>query len=251
MARRKEIDDNVAKHNWKLLLYPDNPVHLRCLDEIERLYADSYIYIQHTNIDETGNIITSGSGKPHIHCALDTISDIRKGSLCKRLSLLDPDSGLPDDRFIQPVYGRMRDFLPYLTHINAPDKKQYQECDLVGAPSMLQAYHVAALDVLGKELSVRECMQACIEWVRSYNGRLSYTRFAEWLMSTAYFRIRNDKLLWAIIDEHNQKIAMQELQQIQDGYSVYPPAQLVQKVESDRYIVLDGQKYLETDFQEV
>lgn len=250
MARPKEIEDNPAKHSWKLLLYPDNPVHMCVCDEIERLYSDSFLCILHTNVDENDQIIKEGSGKPHYHFALDTIKDIRRASLCKRLGLIDPDSGLPDSRFCLPVYGRMRDFLPYLTHLNAPDKQQYPESALRGSPSMLQMYHVAALDVLGKDLSVREALQACIDWVRSYDGRLSYTRFAEWLMTTPYFRVRNDKLLWAIIDEHNQRIAMQELQQIQMSYDNYPPA-LVQKVESDRYILLDGQKYLASDFQEV
>lgn len=251
MARPKEIDDNPAKHNWKLLLYPDNPIHMFVCDEIERLYPDSFLCILHTNVDESGQIIQDGTGKPHYHFALDTIDDIRRASLCKRLGLVDPDSGLPDSRFLLPVYGRMRDWLPYLTHINTPDKKQYLESDLRGSPKMLQDYHVASLDVLGRELSVRECVQSCIEWVRSCSGRVSYTRFAEWLISTPYFRIRNDKLLWAIIDEHNQRVAMDEFQKIQDSYSNYAPAQLVQKVENDRYLILDGQIFSESDFEEV
>lgn len=173
-----------------MLLYPDNPVHVQVMDNIERLYPETFIYCQHRNYDIDGSVITVGTGKLHVHYGLlidkEEKRSVRRGSLAKQLGLLD-ESGLPDFQFLQPVYGSFDDFLPYLTHRNSPDKEQYPDSELVCSPWMFQRYRRGAIEVESKSFHVRECLQACLDWVWSHDGRVSYTDFARWVVHTPFF----------------------------------------------------------------
>lgn len=227
MAKRRESDngENVAGVCWKLLLYPDNEIHLSVMDNIERLYPDSFLYCQHRNYDEDGHVITEGSGKLHVHYGLITdIVDrkraIRRGSLCKLLGLVD-ESGLPEFRFLRPVYGRMCKFLPYLTHRNSPDKEQYPDSELVGSPLMMAEYRKGAIEYEGQLLEVRECVSAVLEWIWSHDKKVSYSDFAKWICKTPFFRVRNDRLVVACLEEHNARIAQREFEAIQNSQPAY------------------------------
>ena len=225
MGRKKESDsgDNVATSNWKLLLYPDNEVHVRVLENVKQIYPESFIYCEHINYDEEGHIIEQGEGKKHIHVGLihDPHKAIRRGSLCKKIGLIDPDSGLPDFRFLQPVYGYFYRFLPYLTHRNCPDKEQYFDSDLVGAPAMIALYRRGAIECESKAFELRECVSAVVSWVLAHDSRISYAEFAKWIIGTPYFRCRNERIVWAVIEEHNAKCAQRDFEMIQNSYPVY------------------------------
>ena len=209
MARKKEIDDNSLSRNWKLLLYPDNPVHAAAIDFIAKHYRDNAIWITHKNYDFDGALIAEGAGKPHVHFGIQFQTAFRRGAICKRIGLIDSDSGLPDSRFCMPVSGRFDRWLVYLTHISEPDKEQYSVADLQGSPALIDRYVQQVLEFQSKQISVRASVQGIIDWINSpiNQDKVITTRaFASWILNSPFFRSRSDRLVVGCLQEHNQAV---------------------------------------------
>ena len=228
MGRKKESAENPQSTNWKLLLYPDNEVHSKAIQTLQVDFQACCLWIEHFSYDLDGNKILEGSGKPHLHFAVKLDKPVRQGALCKRLGLLDSDSGLPDIQFIRPVSGRFERWLVYLTHISEPDKEQYSVKDLHGSSALIAQYERAALDYQTSELSTRDCVRACMEWIRQQGDRIiKSSDFAWWVVQTPYFKARNDRLVLSCLQEHNDIIYSKQREETISAFSSYQPIQKV------------------------
>lgn len=225
---RKKNDDLKSSRNWKLLLYPDNPVHQSVIDLISSGSVEGYndrladwIGIKHYRFDSSGYHIVEGEGKVHFHFILGLSSEISNLALSARLGLFK-DSGEPDLSFLRPVIGSVSEPILYLTHIKYPEKEQYLESELIGCRKYLDYYRKALLEYQSKELSTRDCVSAVRAWIRSQEGYISSDRFADFLLSSPYFKVRNDRLVLSCLYEHNSKvdtiIQQQQTELIQSGY---------------------------------
>lgn len=228
MGRKKELLENPQSTNFKLLLYPDNPVHSEAIQKLQVDFQENCLWIEHVSFDIDGNKILDGTGKPHIHFAVKLDKPVRQGALCKKLGLIDPDSGLPDTQFIRVVSGRFDKWLLYLTHVNQPDKEQYSIRDLKGSRDLLIQYQRALLDYETSELSTRDCVKACLDWIRMQGDRIiSSSDFAWWIITTPYFKVRSDRLVLSCIQEHNDKIYALMRRDNISAFSDYRPVQMV------------------------
>ena len=85
MAKQKK-PENVQSRNFKLLLYPDNQLHVEVLEQVKQLYPDHIGILHNANPER----------KPHYHVAL-TVGNapLQIGTLCRKLGmvneLLEPD----------------------------------------------------------------------------------------------------------------------------------------------------------------
>ena len=206
MARKKEIDYNPQNKNWKLLLYPDNPVHSSVISALQNQFSESSIWITHYSYEIDGHLITEGSGKPHMHFAVQLEKPVRCASFCKQIGLVDSESGLPDSRFLRPVSGRFDRWLIYLTHISEPDKEQYSVSDLHGSCILIDRYCKAALTYQTNQVDTRDAVYAVLDWIDLQEGVISARKFARWILNTPYFRVRQDRLVLSCLSEHNDLV---------------------------------------------
>ena len=94
MKKPEEIKTRV----FKLLLFADNPHHMRILHRVQRLYADSYVGIWHTLHDDRGQELITGHGKKHAHVILNLDNPVYWRSICRKLGFVAAE-GEPDYRF--------------------------------------------------------------------------------------------------------------------------------------------------------
>lgn len=227
MGRKKELSENPQSTNWKLLLYPDNQIHSEVMQKLQTEFLNESLWIEHLSYDLDGHMISEGQGKPHFHFALKFDKPVRLGSLCKKIGLVD-DGGLPDSQFIRVVSGRFDKWLVYLTHLSQPDKEQYDSSALHGSPVLRAMYEKAALDYMSSELTTRDCVRACLEWINRQGDRLiSMQDFSWWIISSPYFKARSDRLVISCIQEHNDRIYAQKRQETISSFSGYTPIQQV------------------------
>ena len=218
MAREKKKVKNIDDRSRyiKLLLYPDNPDHLRVYDGIVhgdllsgKTY-DGYIGIIHKLYDDDGNIISTGQGKEHWHIWLAYNQPKPIVTLCRKFEFYRDDVGTPDDTFVRAFQGELKSGLPYLTHLSTPAKEQYSRSDLFGTSSLIDMYDRAALDWITKKYDCRDGLRACMDWIDSRSGVVKARDFLRWIVDTPYIKMRNDKSVWAYIDDHNAEIYRQE-----------------------------------------
>lgn len=217
MARTRKyqvanIDDRSCY--FRLLLYPDNPVHADLLESIVHnnpsLFSPStvweYIGIQHFIIDDCGEIIVDGEGKRHYHIYLRFKFPMWTKSLCRRFGFFTPD-GLPDDSFVRVIQGKFENALVYLTHLNSPDKEQYGTESLFGSPDMIRLYEKAALSYTTKKADKRDIFADCQKWIASQPGIISAHQMLTYLIKHQAFAIRNEPWLRSLWSEHNSRLA--------------------------------------------
>lgn len=204
---------DIKTRAYKLLLYPDNPDHMRVLRLIKRHteYSKVYIGIWHTLHDEAGNEILSGSGKKHAHLIVNHKNPVWWESFCNSIGI--------ETRFCMPISVNMdksgkfvkdgRSSLErgycYLIHLNTPDKEQYS-CDELWGSEEMKENAVKAVDAyLSRNISMSACVYMALDWIRSQNHYVSYTEFTEWLCGTPYFKCQSSPMVRAVLDEHNRK----------------------------------------------
>ena len=206
----KNIDDR--SRYIKLLLYPDNPDHLRVYEGIvhgnllECKTYTGYIGIMHKLYDDDGNVISTGQGKEHWHIWLSYSQAKSIVTLCRKFKFYKDDVGTPDDTFVRAYEGEFKKGLTYLTHLSSPCKEQYSRNDLFGTPEILELYDRSALDYLTKKYDVRDALRACMDWVDNKSGIVTVRSFLRWIVDTPYIKLRNDRAVWSYIEEHNQEI---------------------------------------------
>lgn len=184
MARKKKQVANIDDRSRyiKLLLYPDNPVHLQAYESIVhgnllqcKTYT-GYIGICHKLYDDDGNVISTGQGKEHWHIWLAYTQPKPIATLCRKFEFYADEVTL-DDKFCRAFDGDLKSGLPYLTHLSTPAKEQYSRSDLFGTPELLDMYDKAALDYMTKKFDVRDGLRTCMDWVDNHSGIITSRDF--------------------------------------------------------------------------
>lgn len=195
MARTKK-PEKVQSRNFKVLLYPDNPDHVRILDTLQSTFTE-HIGILHDANEER---------KEHYHVGFKLEKPLQLGTICRKLGMVD-DMGLPDLQFIRVCDGRFDRFLVYLTHLDDQNKEQYAASELFGSSALLSDYGRAATRWMRQEFDMSDCVLACIDWMRGRGDQIiTMTGFARWICNTPYFRASSSPLVRACIMEHNNRI---------------------------------------------
>ena len=200
MAREKKKVPNIDDRSRyiKLLLYPDNPDHLRVYegivhgDLLSGKTYDGYIGIMHKLYDDDGNIISTGQGKEHWHIWLAYNQPKPIATLCRKFQFFLDDIGTPDDKFVRAFSGELKSGLPYLTHLSTPAKEQYSRSDLFGTPAIIDLYDQAALDYLTKKYDCRDALRSCMDWIDNQSGVVTARSFLRWIVDTPFIKLRND-----------------------------------------------------------
>ena len=222
MARKRAENIDDRSRHFKLLLYPDNELHSSLIERIlsgQQIFDSKiqwvYIGIKHEDID------IDGAYKPHYHFYLEFPNAVYTRSLCKQFGFIK-DDGNPDDQFVRVITGQFSNALVYLTHLNCPDKEQYDRSALIGSKSLIQAYDKAALAYITKKVDKREAFQDVSMWIRSQTGIITAFQMLDYLLKTSCFAIRNESWLRIIWQEHNSRLIQKYSKEIQDKISADP-----------------------------
>lgn len=233
MKKPEEIKSRV----FKLLLFADNPEHMRVLRRIRRLYADVFIGIWHILWDDDGQEIITGHGKKHAHVILNLNNPVYWRAVCKKLGFVSAESE-PDYRFCWPLGYRYTDHLEqrsetlkgayvYLTHTNAPLKEQYDAARLFGAPDLIKDAAAAILAYQMRNMTMSQAVEMALHWIDAQEGKVvKMSAFGYWICSTPYFKAASSPVVRAAIQEHNQVVYDQKWRQMQRdryGDEVEPP----------------------------
>ena len=218
MSRKKNQVANIDDRSryFKLLMYPDNPKHKLLIDNLlggYYIFDDStvwdYIGIKHQTFD-------GDDTKPHYHFYLMFKYAMRTVALCRRFDFFT-DSGLPDDQFVRVITGDFDNALVYLTHLNTPDKEQYNESDLLGSFDMKQLYHKAALKYTTKHFDKRDAFYQVQKWISAQPGIISAHQMLSFLLKHECFAIRNEPWLKTLWSEHNSRLAYFARKEVTDA----------------------------------
>lgn len=195
MGTKQDIS-GVLSRSFKLLLYPDNEQHVEAANKLQVLFPE-YLGIMHIGQEE---------GKDHWHFAIKTGENpMRAGTVCRKLGLVKDDL-TPDTQFIRLIGGRIGGFLIYMTHLNQPDKEQYNASDLFGSTALKIEYGKAATKYQRKQVDTQDCVIAVLDWLKWQDGIVRLSYFARWICDTPYFKCANSPLVRGLIQEHNDRI---------------------------------------------
>lgn len=170
-----------------LLLYPSDIAHVEALEKIKASY--DYAYCLHDkDIAEDGS-----TKKAHWHVVLRFNQAVWSSAICKELGI--------EHNYIENVK-RFDNALQYLIHYNDTDKAQYAVDEVFGN---LKQKLVESINKVEK--SEGEKVVELIQFIRSYEGVLRVTEFAEYCALNSYwseFR-RSGAIFCKMIDEHNAR----------------------------------------------
>lgn len=213
----------------RLLLYVDNEKHMELLDRIRcdrGLFGSTswqYIGICHVLLDDDGQEILEGEGKKHYHVYLAFQNPVWIKALCRRFGFFT-DLGEPDDQFVRCITGRFDKALVYLTHLNTPDKEQYDASSLFGSPDLIAQYYKAALSYRTKKTDKRDSYEDVLAWISRQDGVITAPQMLRYLLDSPAFAIRHEYWLREIWQAHNVKIYRAEnrayMQQISATYEM-------------------------------
>ena len=186
-----------------ILLYTDNEAHISALDKISKSY--DYAGIIHdkdtwTEEDEKKNPEHKQGElkKEHIHIVLRTPNATWNTALCKELGI--------EEKFCEQAKN-IDNALQYLVHYNDTDKTLYSIDDVFG-PMRTKLKE----SINKNEKSEGEKVVELIEFIRSYEGKLTITEFATYCAMNGYwaeFR-RSGAIFCKIIEEHNQEYILEQ-----------------------------------------
>lgn len=167
-TKKKEFNpldnDNKYRHFF-LLLYPDNPEHLKCIYDLQNLYKsvgichDRDVYEKDV-IDKKSGVVKHLKGdkkKKHYHFCVEFPNPRYRKGVAKELDI--------DDRFCE-VAESFNACKKYLLHWGYAEKFQYDTTDLVGvlAPKLIKQL---------TELTEETQIQILVNYIDTCNGDLS------------------------------------------------------------------------------
>ena len=244
---------NVKTRNYRFMLYPDDKSHMLvfkrlCRDPVLKPY---WCGIWHT------------SGKKHCHIVLQLVNGRSWSSLCEDLGCSsrwcrpigykESDKGL----MVKVKWDNLTYALAYLTHSNSPDKEQYTDDKVFGAPSMIVKASSAACEARSKLYNQADCLKAVRTWIVAHYGRIiTPMAFVGWITDTPYMKAINSVWVRNMIDSHNMAVYAKENarldpEDLEQARSLYERRQLEQlTAESDLYrVALDSGVIKIDDFQ--
>lgn len=179
--------DSYKSRRHCLLLYPDDPTHVRALDHIEHYYRNCYILHDKDVHADTGEL-----KKPHYHVIVEYNNAKYNTAIAKELGITL--------NYIQECRN-YTSALEYLIHYNEETKYQYPLDDVKGE---LKAKLIKTLNT--DQRSEDDKVMDLIGWINNYSGHLSVTRFAQEAAERGMWDVfrRSAVIYIKIIDEHNQ-----------------------------------------------
>lgn len=210
MARRKLYNtdhEHEQSRIFQIILYPDSESY-NCDEVIDNAtkYFPEYAYILHdediwTELDKVEYekkhkdkefpYKVGDKKKPHIHLLIskEERQNIQLGLAARLLNI--------PSNYVEKVYERNGAF-QYLTHVNYPEKHQYNIEDIVTNIQDIRKKYFQDKDVIVKASKI-------IDFITTFEGFIYVTDVAKWSL-TMYcwdeFR-RGQHLFTAIINEHN------------------------------------------------
>lgn len=181
--------------NWFLLLYPDNPEHVKVLEKIPELDWE-YVGILH----DSDKLDDGSSAKPHYHVLLKFKDAVWNTAI--------QDSCGLELRFIQKSDNWKRS-ARYLVHKDHPEKFQYEKTALFG--SMVEPA-VAAINKSDPEEEAAKVAQI-IKTITEWDGRIDDAELLMVIVEKklyAEFR-RGAHSFNRMIDKHNYKVSLRSV----------------------------------------
>lgn len=211
-----QVDMKTCKrNNYKCLLFADNPDHMALLkrimrhDETKRRYLGCW----HTEKDDHGAELIKGQGKKHCHLLIAFPNPRAWSSVCKMLKA--------DERFLRPVgvhdsqmvtkKESLKRGYAYLVHANCPEKGLINPHELFGADWMRESAFEAINEALAKNISMSAAVFAVSQWVQSQGSKeITTVQLVKFLASSPYFKAQQSRLVYQLVNEHNDKIRAQK-----------------------------------------
>lgn len=198
---------------YKMLLYSDNPQHMRVLHQLRKHpdYSRFYCGCWHIQYDDLGNEIIVDTGKKHAHIIVRHENPVYWRSFCSSLGA-DPRFCMPvccdinnQGKFVVKSGSNVERGLVYMTHIAYPEKEQYSVNQFFGSSEMIDRARAAVDRYLSRNLSMADCAFYIAEWISDYKGILTAIEFMRWVSTTPYFKAVQNPLVRAVWNEHNDR----------------------------------------------
>lgn len=176
----------------RLLLYPDDPEHVKALKIIEESYE--YAYILHEPEEDTK--------KAHWHVVLRFKNAQWNTSIAKNLGI--------SLNYIRNC-NNLDKALQYLIHYNDFDKKQYDISCVVGP-----LVDRLKISLNKKERTEDEEAKIIIDYIDNQSEIISFTKFAKYCVDNGYWATfrRGQNIFRILINEHNDELRSIELKKI-------------------------------------
>lgn len=188
--------------NWFLLLYPDNPEHVKVLDKIPTLDWE-YVGCLH----DSDKLDDGSAAKPHHHVLLKFKDAVWNTAIHEACGL--------ELRFIQKSDNWKRS-ARYLVHKDHPEKFQYEKNALYG--SMVEAA-IAAINKSDPEEEAAKVAQIT-SMIYGWQGRIEMGELVNKICEKklyAEFR-RGGQIFLRMVDSHNYKISLGEASRKKDEF---------------------------------
>lgn len=181
----EKVIENYRSRTFGLLLYPDDPTHVKALEEVK---SYEYAYINHDkDIDEEGKL-----KKAHWHVVLTSKNAIWAIALSKSLG-------------IKPNYiQKIRNFdssLEYLLHLNEGEEKALYNIEEVKGP--LKKRLIMIMNK-GDKLEGEKVIEL-LDHIQSQGSKIRITNFARDCAKMGYWDVfrRSAMIYMKVIEEHN------------------------------------------------
>ena len=207
---------------FRLLLYPDNPLHLSVIEKIKSYdVSEEYLGIIHRGID---------GDKEHEHYVLFFDNPRCTASLCRSLGFVDC-TDMPNDQFVRAITkkqnrkvdSQLKDCCVYLTHRNAPEKEQYPVSDLFGSEERIKFTAHQIIKYESQTFDMADSVSFVLDWISRQDGYIKVFSFGKWLCSSPYFKANGNKIVWAALREHNLNCYAQKSWIPENGFDTLVP----------------------------
>ncbi len=189
---------NALTHNrnYFVLLYTDNPEHVKALENIKRL-CENYAYILH---DKDCYKDTDDIKKEHIHVVVKFPNKRYRSAVAK-------DFGL-EERFLEGC--KLESGLRYLLHLDDEDKYRYDVSEVKGT---LLPYLHKILNSMGKDEGERA--SDLFKLIDSTTTAIKISDFSKYCAVNGYWDLyrRSSTIFRDYIREHNQEFYIQSVKQ--------------------------------------
>ena len=201
---------------WKVLLYPDNPAHLKAFKMITRQqrFKDYCIYAYHVERDELGHEILQGHGKKHCHMLFDFPYGHTMQALCNSWGLT-PQFVWPmgyelktehyKTNFVRTKHQETleKGFL-YLLHYNRPNLTQYPLSWLSGSPQLVTRAKDYIVQWQASQVSERQALKYVRLLLKQCDGVVKFEWLFDTLVDTPYYKALRSPLCQKLLEAHNQ-----------------------------------------------
>ena len=189
MAKEKKEFMKFRSAKMRLLLYPDDPTHVKALERIKEDY--DHAYILHEAEEETK--------KPHWHVVVRFKNAQWNTALAKNLGI--------SENYIRNS-SNLDKALQYLMHLNDVEKKQYDISCVKG--SLVDRLKTSINKVNRTE---DEEASILIDYIVKSSKRIAFSEFARYCVDNGYWATfrRGQNIFRLLIKEHNENLWQLEL----------------------------------------